>query len=118
MADPGEWDTERVMHGWRLVGRREELRRIARARHEGAGGVVLVGQPGVGKTRLAAEVLVEADQDGLATARAIATQAAAAIPLGALAPLLPELRNGLNPLLAGRQALRALAGDRRLVAAG
>jgi hypothetical protein len=72
--------------------------------------VVLVGEPGVGKTRLAAEVLAEADRDGLAAARVIATRAAAGIPLGALAPLLPELREGVNPLLAGRQALRALTG--------
>jgi hypothetical protein len=68
MADPGEWDTERVMRGWRLVGRREELCRIARARHEGAGGVVLVGQPGVGKR----EIALLAARGG--TSRAIADQ--------------------------------------------
>jgi DNA-binding CsgD family transcriptional regulator len=100
-----------VVGGWRLVGRREELRRIAQARQHGAGGVLLVGEAGVGKTRLATEALVDAQGDGAVTARAVATRAAADIPLGALAPLVPALHEGTNPLVAGRQALRALAGD-------
>jgi hypothetical protein len=69
-----------------LVGRREELGRIAQARRHGAGGVLLVGEPGVGKTSLATEALAEAQDEGSVTARAVATRAAADIPLGALAP--------------------------------
>jgi DNA-binding CsgD family transcriptional regulator/tetratricopeptide (TPR) repeat protein len=98
-----------------LVGRREELAQITDARRMGGGGVVLVGETGVGKTRLAIEALSEAEADGAVTARVAATHAAAAIPLGALAPLLPELAVRINPLIAGRRALRNLAGNRQLV---
>ena len=91
------------------------MARIANARRTGGGGVLLVGQPGVGKTRLAIEALNEAEAGGAVTARVAATRAAAAIPLGALAPVLPELGERMNPLVAGRQALRRLAGDRQLV---
>ena len=103
---------------WPLVGRREELARITEARRRGGGGVVLVGETGVGKTRLAVEALRAAEVDGAVTARVAATRAAAAIPLGALAPLLPELSVPMNPLIAGRRALRSLAGDRQLVLLG
>jgi DNA-binding CsgD family transcriptional regulator/tetratricopeptide (TPR) repeat protein len=101
-----------------LVGRRHELARIANARRAGRGGVVLVGPAGVGKTRLAIEALAEAEAAGAVTARVAATRAAAAIPLGALAPVLPDLGERINPLVAGRQALRRLAGDRQLVLLG
>jgi DNA-binding CsgD family transcriptional regulator/tetratricopeptide (TPR) repeat protein len=52
-------------------------------------GLVLVGPAGVGKTRLAAEALRLAEQAGFVTVRLAATRAAAEIPLGAVAPLLP-----------------------------
>jgi DNA-binding CsgD family transcriptional regulator/tetratricopeptide (TPR) repeat protein len=107
-----------VNRTWPLVGRREELARITNAWRTGGGGVVLVGQTGVGKTRLAIEALTAAEAAGAVTARVAATAAAAAIPLGALAPLVPELGAGMNPLIAGRQALQNLAGDRRLVLLG
>jgi DNA-binding CsgD family transcriptional regulator len=107
-----------VTRTWPLVGRRDELARIADARRSGAGGVLLVGPPGVGKTRLAIEALRQAEAGGAATAHVAATRSAAAIPLGALAPILPELTERMNPLIAGRQALRRLAGDRQLVLLG
>jgi DNA-binding CsgD family transcriptional regulator len=118
LRDGRGWDDCLVTHTWPLVGRREELARIANARRSGGGGVVLIGPAGVGKTRVGLEAVTEAEAAGAVTARVAATRAAAAIPLGALTPLLPELREGMNPLVAGRQALRQLAGGRRLVLLG
>jgi len=75
---------------WPLVGRSEELAFISALLQEGTRGIVLAGAAGVGKTRLAREILEEADARGYATAWATATRAAASIPYGALAHLLPE----------------------------
>ncbi|MBI2168093.1 MAG: AAA family ATPase, partial [Actinobacteria bacterium] len=77
---------------WPLVGRSAELAAIADAvGRPDVSGVVLVGEPGVGKTRLAREGLEIARKAGFTTGQAAASQAAASIPLGALAPLLPDL---------------------------
>ena len=46
---------------WPLVGRVQELIACERALGVTGGGVVLVGAPGVGKTRLAREVLIAAE---------------------------------------------------------
>ena len=78
---------------WPLIGRDRELEQIATALRAGtAGGVVLTGSLGVGKSRLGREALRLASDGGLPTARAIATQTARSIPLGTLAPLLPVAR--------------------------
>jgi DNA-binding CsgD family transcriptional regulator/tetratricopeptide (TPR) repeat protein len=75
---------------WPFVGRDEELEWIAAARRDDSCcGVVVSGPAGVGKTRLAREVLAAAAADGAATEWVQATQAAASIPLGALAGLIP-----------------------------
>lgn len=70
-------------------------------------GVVLVGPAGVGKTRLATESLAIAVRIGFATARVLATRAAASVPFGALAQL---LTSPLGDDVLGPGALRA-AGD-------
>lgn len=78
---------------WPLVGRGTELRQLHRlliTEHKSA---VLAGPAGVGKTRLAREALKLAEQAGLATARVTATRAAAGLPFGALAPLLPAVEH-------------------------
>lgn len=100
---------------WHLVGRERELRHIAALRADGAGGVVIAGEPGLGKTRLASEALAVADAGGAATARLAATRAAASIPLGALSTVLPELGAGINPLHAARREFKTLAAGRPLV---
>ena len=82
---------------WPLVGRERELGHIAALRADGAGGVVIAGEAGLGKTRLASEALAVADAGGAATARLAATRAAASIPLGALSAVLPELGGGHQP---------------------
>ncbi len=53
-------------------------------------GVVVVGASGLGKTRLATEVMQRAARQGAATLWAVATRAAASIPFGPLAHLLPD----------------------------
>jgi DNA-binding CsgD family transcriptional regulator len=50
--------------------------------------VVIAGPPGVGRTRLADEVLAEVEAGGSTVVRLVATRAAATIPFWAAAPLL------------------------------
>lgn len=77
---------------WPLVGRREELALVDKAfSARDKTGVVLAGAAGVGKTRLAREALTAAEAQGWVTRWAVATEAAASIPFGALAPLLPAV---------------------------
>jgi len=109
---------------WPLVGRTGEFSHLREfltdADHRG---VVLAGAAGVGKTRLAHECLQWAGEAGLATARVTATQAASALPFGAMAPLLPAGDHGEhgfvdNPTDLLRRSAAALlerAGGRRLV---
>lgn len=111
---------------WPFVGRDHEMRQLGELLADdgagGVGGVVLAGPPGVGKTRLGLECLQLAERTGLTTLRITATRAAAALPLGALSPLLPG--DGQRPSAAGdsagllRRTAAALveqAGDGRLV---
>src|SRR5262245_60366775 len=75
---------------WPLVGRWDELDVVERAvTTSSADGVLLFGHAGVGKTRLADEMSRQLERAGRTSRRAIASQAAAAAPLGALAHLLP-----------------------------
>ncbi len=73
---------------WPLVGRNAELQVADETCAEGRG-VVLVGAVGVGKTRLALELLRELEHDGYPTVWLVASRSAASIPLGAFGPLVP-----------------------------
>ncbi|MEU2612982.1 LuxR C-terminal-related transcriptional regulator [Micromonospora sp. NPDC007271] len=94
-----------------MTGRVEELRAIDRAarRPGGPKGVILAGAPGVGKTRLAQEVLAKAAEQGAATRWVVATASARGLPLGAFAGLVATagddpgqvLRHAVDSLLAG-----------------
>lgn len=76
---------------WPLVGRREELAFVEDALGQTVSrGLILAGAAGVGKSRLAKESIARAGSSGLATSWAIGSRAAASIPFGALAHLLPE----------------------------
>ncbi len=106
--------------GWPLAGREAELRSVAEALSEGsAGGVVIAGPAGVGKTRLAVEVAQLATARGCAVAWVRATRSAASIPLGAFAALLPAtslpVPDGVELLAHARHALAERAAGRRLV---
>jgi DNA-binding CsgD family transcriptional regulator len=83
---------EIVGRPWPLVGRAEEVALCARLLSGGdAAGLVIAGAAGVGKTRLASEVLDLARRSGFRVARATATKAARSIPFGAVAHLLPDM---------------------------
>ncbi|HEV7689043.1 MAG TPA: AAA family ATPase, partial [Acidimicrobiia bacterium] len=80
---------------WPLTGRAEELQRLRALVTRGtAPGVVISGPAGVGKTRLAQECLRLAESAGSPTASVTATRAAASLPFGALAPMLPASDHG------------------------
>jgi DNA-binding CsgD family transcriptional regulator len=75
---------------WPLVGRRSELEALSAALADThAGGVVLAGEAGIGKTRLAREALARAEAAGWEVEWLAATRAAASIPFGAVSHLLP-----------------------------
>jgi DNA-binding CsgD family transcriptional regulator len=75
---------------WPLVGRAAALRTIAEAATRAdVGGVVIVGPPGVGRTRLAKEALARLAMADHPTAWATGTRAARTMPLGALLHLAP-----------------------------
>ena len=104
---------------WPLVGRREELALFDQAlTAAGISGMVLAGAAGVGKTRLAREALGAAEAKGWVARWAVATQAAASIPFGALAHLLPAAAVGgesrLEMLRATAAGLVQGAGSSRL----
>src|SRR5581483_4484689 len=109
---------------WPLVGRAAELHRLrGLITTEGVFGVVIAGAAGVGKTRLALEALHHAEASGLFTVRVTATRAAASLPLGALAGVLPAGHHGegggvddrADLLRRSAAALVERAGSRRLL---
>ena len=84
-----------------LTGRERELRDLLDrwgAVRAGAGGVVTVtGEPGIGKTRLATELLARAHSDGARVASCAALDLGGAAPLGLWAELIRELSRDLAP---------------------
>ncbi|GAA2418299.1 hypothetical protein GCM10010191_31270 [Actinomadura vinacea] len=102
--------------GWPFVGRTAELAAARSALLDPSrSGSVLVGDAGVGKSWLAAKVAADLDPGRNLVVRAKATQAAARIPYGALAHLLPAGPDrGGEPRLVPEQAL---GPRRRLVVA-
>ena len=78
---------------------------------------VLAGAAGVGKTRLASEAARSAAGLGFATAQAVASRAAAAIPFGPFAPFLPVMGHAAGGRLAEAEA-DALTGGQACLAAG
>ncbi|MEV6332945.1 LuxR C-terminal-related transcriptional regulator [Streptomyces sp. NPDC051909] len=100
---------------WPLVGRDAEMRDIAAAwASRGCRVVVIAGPAGVGKTRLAEECLAQAVAAGYHGGRAAASAAAAAIPLGAIAHLLPSGVDTSDPVKVFTGVARGLqSADRR-----
>jgi DNA-binding CsgD family transcriptional regulator/tetratricopeptide (TPR) repeat protein len=75
--------------------------------------VLVCGPEGVGKTRLAEEFAAQAGRHGPAPARATASAAAAAVPLGAVAHLLPPAVDMSDPVRGFAQAAEAFTAPRR-----
>ncbi|MGW1617252.1 LuxR C-terminal-related transcriptional regulator [Streptomyces sp. NPDC002285] len=104
---------------WPLVGRELELEAFKRAwRVPRCQGVVIFGPAGVGKSRLAEDFLDRVAKKGWKSGRATATTAAAAVPLGAIAHLIPagiDLSDPVKGFAAVARALAGPQGDRRWV---
>jgi DNA-binding CsgD family transcriptional regulator/tetratricopeptide (TPR) repeat protein len=116
--------TPAIAETWPLVGRRVLLEQgTAMLDAPDQRGVLLHGEAGVGKTRLANEIVAVAERQDLVVARAVASRAATALPLGALAHLLPAellapaggggVPDAVRVFDATRTALRALGGSDR-----
>jgi DNA-binding CsgD family transcriptional regulator/tetratricopeptide (TPR) repeat protein len=74
---------------WPIVGRRPDIEAFEQALYSGRqAGMMIVGPPGVGKTRLADECRDLAAADGHPTERVVGSRTAASLPLGAVASLL------------------------------
>lgn len=102
---------------WPLVGRTEELETFREAVLDpGRQAYLIHGVSGTGKTRLAEECCRVAANLGLTLARAVASQLAQKVPLGALAHLLSsEVDPGEPVTLLARTAERFESGLGRLV---
>ncbi|MBX7431511.1 tetratricopeptide repeat protein [Mycobacterium sp. Y57] len=75
---------------WPLVGRTEELSRVEAALSDpDVSGIVICGEAGVGKSRIAREALSDARARGYATRVAVGTSSARAIPLGSFSTWAP-----------------------------
>ena len=109
-----------MISGDPLAGRDGELSTIRRALSGGSknSGVVIVGPAGVGKTRLAREVLTRAECAGERTNWIVGTESARALPLGAFTALIsdpiadpmPNVRHVINSFVAQQRQGRILLG--------
>ena len=105
--------SRRVISGEPLTGRESELGIIHRAL-SGAGkhsGVVIAGAAGVGKTRLAREVLRRAEESGERTKWIVGTESACALPLGAFIGTLGEAMS--DPLANVRRVIDSFVAKQR-----
>ncbi len=121
MSDGDSTSLSPATHGWPFVGRDRELEQIAAARADpGCNGVVINGALGVGRSRLAREVVEAAGRAGELTYWAQGTASSGAIPLGAFAALIPDDVRSDEPLeLIRRSAERVRArADGRAVCLG
>ncbi|MEU6083458.1 LuxR C-terminal-related transcriptional regulator [Streptomyces sp. NPDC047108] len=105
---------EKPDRGWPLVGRDGELEAFERVWAEGqCRAVVVFGAAGVGKSRLADEFLRRAVADGgVRGARATASSAAARVPLGAVAQLVPAGTDLSDPVRVFAAVTSALSGPK------
>ena len=109
-----------VISGAPLAGRDGEMATIRRALSGGSknSGVVIVGAAGVGKTRLAREVLTRAEATGERTNWIVGTESARALPLGAFTALIsdaiadpwPNVRHLIKSFVAQQRQGRILLG--------
>jgi DNA-binding CsgD family transcriptional regulator len=101
-------DVPAVSSTWPLVGREEELERMAQARAGRLCGVMIRAGAGVGKSRLAREELAKAEREGALVEWIQATRSAAMVPLGAFAGVLPDGAGSDQPFNALRTTVERL----------
>jgi hypothetical protein len=75
----------------------------------------IYGRPGTGKTRLAEECTELARQEGWQCLRAVASEVAQAVPLGAIGHLLPAHVTPADPVALISQTLQGLAAGGEIV---
>ncbi len=118
LIDP---DVPAVRTRWPFVGRDRELATVLHhVIGDEPGAIVLAGEPGVGRTRLAQESVTTARRAGHPTAWATATRTMSAIPLGALVHLVPAGTSASKPTAALQATVAALGhppGEPRFVVA-
>ncbi len=102
---------------WPLTGRSEELQAIrASLADPHVFGILICGTAGVGKSRVAREVLASAESTGQEVRWAIGTSSARALPLGAFAPWAGAVNADSLQLVRGViDALTSTAGDAPVV---
>src|SRR5690606_40170295 len=97
MAQEGGIPAGAAAGEWPFVGRDHEQRELlARLDDPSVPGAVIAGNAGVGKTRLLREVAAATAEDHHVVTAA-ATRAAATIPFGSLAHLMPQIPLGRDP---------------------
>ncbi len=103
---------------WPFIGRSEDLRRLSEAVAAGAAGVALVGEAGIGKTRLALELAHVLSEDGRVTT-VLGTESEEDLPFGAVAHLLPTTLPAVlaveDLIVAVSRAIAAAADGARVV---
>lgn len=103
---------------WALAGRSDEMRVVTAALVGGAGsaGVLIAGQPGVGKTRLAQEAAAAVAGPGWCVFSVTGTAAARAIPLGAFAEWMGQAGGqSVDAVASVIDAMTAAAGDAQML---
>ncbi len=102
---------------WGVIGRTDELARLTTLLAGGGTGALVVGDEGVGKSRILAEVARRLDGEHVAAVTVTATPGSALLPLGSLAPLMPvgSTSTGLPVLPVLRESVVERAQGRRAV---
>jgi DNA-binding CsgD family transcriptional regulator len=98
---------------WPLVGRVSEVDFLERGLRAASAGMVISGDLGVGKTRLASTVADQLAGDGWSVSRHVASEARVGIPFSAFGALFEDAGDARNPLQRLLDAAERLeAGDR------
>ncbi|MEU4535713.1 LuxR C-terminal-related transcriptional regulator [Streptosporangium sp. NPDC023825] len=101
---------ESLLGRWPLIGRASQLEKFDESLEDPrVRGFVVFGPRGAGKSRLIEECLERAEGAGRRVGRAVATAAAASIPLGAVAHLLPAEADLSDPVTGFASVARLLS---------